>query len=113
MKPSASGAGNLASSTLTSSGGDAPDLASRGSRRPCPRYLGPTSAGQARRQDALAVKEDHYHRVERARGTFQRSFVLPTLVEQDKVQATYTDGVLELRLPKSEAAKSKRIAITS
>jgi HSP20 family protein len=57
------------------------------------------------------VKEENYHRVERAYGTFQRSFVLPTLVDQDKVQATYQDGVLELHLPKSEAAKPKRIAI--
>jgi HSP20 family protein len=59
------------------------------------------------------VKEENYHRVERAYGTFQRSFVLPTLVDQEHVQATYKDGVLELRLPKSEAAKPKRIAIAS
>jgi HSP20 family protein len=58
-----------------------------------------------------AVKEEHYHRVERAYGPFQRSFVLPTTVDQEHVQATYHDGVLELRLPKSEAAKPKRIAI--
>jgi HSP20 family protein len=58
------------------------------------------------------VTEDRYHRVERAYGPFQRSFMLPTQVDQEKVQATYHDGVLELRLPKSEAAKPKRIAIT-
>ena len=57
------------------------------------------------------VKQDKYHRVERAYGSFQRSFTLPTVVDQDKVQATYKDGVLELHLPKSEAAKPKRIAI--
>jgi HSP20 family protein len=65
------------------------------------------------RKHEAEVKEGDYYRAERAYGTFQRSFVLPTLVDQDKVQATYTDGVLELRLPKSEAAKPKRIAITS
>jgi HSP20 family protein len=65
-----------------------------------------------RKHDA-EVKEEHYHRVERAYGTFQRSFMLPTLVDQEHVQATYHDGVLELRLPKSEAAKPKRIAIQS
>jgi HSP20 family protein len=59
------------------------------------------------------VKDDRYHRMERVYGTFQRAFTLPMLVDQDKVQATYQDGVLELRLPKSEAAKPKRIAITS
>ncbi len=65
------------------------------------------------RKHEAEVKEGDYYRAERAYGTFQRSFVLPTLVDQDQVQATYTDGVLELRLPKSEAAKPKRIAISS
>jgi HSP20 family protein len=64
------------------------------------------------RKHEAEVKEENYHRVERAYGTFQRSFMLPTLVDQEHVQATFTDGVLELRLPKSEAAKPKRIAIT-
>ena len=68
-----------------------------------------TLSGQ--RQYESAVKDEHYHRVERAYGTFRRSFVLPAMVDQDKVQATYKDGVLELHLPKSEAAKPKRIAI--
>lgn len=58
-----------------------------------------------------AVKDERYHRVERAYGTFQRSFVLPAMVDQEHVQATFKDGVLELHLPKSEAAKPKRIAI--
>jgi HSP20 family protein len=58
------------------------------------------------------VQEDRYHRAERAYGPFQRSFMLPTLVDQEHVQATYHDGVLELRLPKSEAAKPKRVAIS-
>ncbi len=65
-----------------------------------------------RKHDAQ-VPADRYHRTERAYGPFQRSFVLPTVVDQEHVQATYHDGVLELRLPKSEAAKPKRIAITS
>jgi HSP20 family protein len=66
---------------------------------------------RGQRKHEAEVKEEHYHRVERAYGTFQRSFVLPTTVDQDKVQATFKDGVLELHLPKSEAAKPKRIAI--
>ena len=67
---------------------------------------------RGQRKHEAEVKEEDYHRVERAYGTFQRSFMLPTLVDQEHVQATYKDGVLELRLPKSEAAKPKRIAIT-
>jgi HSP20 family protein len=58
-----------------------------------------------RKHDA-AVTEDHYYRVERAYGPFQRSFVLPTMVDQEKVQATFKDGVLELHLPRLESASS-------
>jgi HSP20 family protein len=36
---------------------------------------------------------------------------LPATVDQDRVQATYKDGVLEVRLPKREAAQPKRMAI--
>src|SRR5215510_10713600 len=60
---------------------------------------------RGQRKHEAEVKNERYHRVERAYGTFQRSFVLPTVVDQDKAQATYKDGVLELHLPKSEAAK--------
>ncbi len=67
---------------------------------------------RGQRKHEAEVKDEQYHRVERAYGTFERSFVLPTMVDQDKVQATYKDGVLELRLPKSEVAKPRRIAIT-
>jgi HSP20 family protein len=68
---------------------------------------------RGQRKHEADVKQDKYHRVERAYGTFQRSFVLPTMVDQEKVQATFKDGVLELLLPKSEAAKPRRIAINS
>ena len=64
------------------------------------------------RKPEAAVQDERYYRRECAYGPFQRSFVLPTMVDQDKVQATYHDGILELHLPKSEAAKPKRIAIT-
>jgi HSP20 family protein len=66
---------------------------------------------RGQRKHEAEVKQDKYHRVERAYGTFQRSFTLPVMIDQEKVQATYKDGVLELHLPKSEAAKPKRIAI--
>jgi HSP20 family protein len=68
---------------------------------------------RGQRKHEAEVKQDKYHREERTYGSFQRSFVLPTVVDQEKVQATFKDGVLELHLPKSEAAKPKRIAINS
>jgi HSP20 family protein len=68
---------------------------------------------RGQRKHEAEVKQDKYHRVERAYGTFQRSFVLPTMVDQEKGRATFKDGVLELHLPKSETAKPRRIAINS
>jgi HSP20 family protein len=58
------------------------------------------------------AKEEQYHRRERAYGRFERSFWLPTSVDAEKIQATFKDGVLELRIPKSETAKPKQIPIT-
>jgi HSP20 family protein len=66
--------------------------------------------GERKREDE--VKEGSYHRTERVYGTFQRSFMLPTTVDQEKVRAAYKDGVLELRLPKVQAAQPKRIAVS-
>jgi HSP20 family protein len=50
-------------------------------------------------------------RIERNYGTFQRSFTLGVLVDQHKVRATYTDGVLEIILQKRENPKPKQIKI--
>jgi HSP20 family protein len=68
---------------------------------------------KGRRTHEAEVKDDRHHRVERSYGTFQRSFALPTRVDHEKAQATYRDGILELRLPKLETAKPKRLAIES
>lgn len=57
------------------------------------------------------VKEEQVHRVERSYGAFHRSFTLPPSVDADKVDASLRDGVLTIRLPKREEAKSKQIAV--
>ncbi len=57
------------------------------------------------------VKEENYHRIERAYGTFHRSFSLPSSVEQDKISAKFKEGVLEVTLPKKERAKPKQIKV--
>ena len=49
----------------------------------------------------------HFHRVERTYGSFYRSLELPAVVEKDKIDATYKDGVLTVVLPKSAEAKQK------
>lgn len=52
-----------------------------------------------------------YHRVERAYGSFMRSFTLPENADGSKVTAEYKDGVLHIHLPKLEKAKPKAIEV--
>jgi HSP20 family protein len=58
-------------------------------------------------------KEDdaNYHHVERFYGSFQRSFELPGRVKTDRIDAEYKDGILTIRLPKSEEARTKQIEV--
>jgi HSP20 family protein len=56
-------------------------------------------------------KGKKYHRVERAYGSFLRSFTLPDDADGSKVGAEYKDGVLKVHLPKSEKAKPKTIEV--
>jgi len=52
-----------------------------------------------------------YHRMERAYGSFARSFTLPEDADGEKVAAEFKDGVLKVHLPKSEQAKPKSIEV--
>jgi HSP20 family protein len=51
------------------------------------------------------------HRIERAYGTFARSFSLPDDADAEKVEAEFSDGVLKLHIAKSEAARPKQIEV--
>jgi len=66
-------------------------------------------------QRASEKKEEteQYRRVERVRGTFLRRFSLPDVADANKVTAKCKDGVLEVTVPKREAAQPRRIAIES
>jgi HSP20 family protein len=64
------------------------------------------------RKRETEAKEDQYHRLERAYGRFERAFWLPTTVDAEHIQASFKNGILEMRLPKSEKAKPKQIPIT-
>ena len=57
------------------------------------------------------IDKERYHRLERSYGTFQRSFTLPNIVEEEKVKAKFKDGVLEIRIPKEERVKPKQIKV--
>ena len=58
------------------------------------------------------VKREKYHRVERAYGTFSRSFTLPNVVDTEKIKAEFKDGVLQVTLPQREEAKPKQIQVS-
>src|SRR5438876_6369865 len=56
-------------------------------------------------------ESDNYHRVERAYGSFTRSFTLPNSVTAEGATADYRNGVLRVVLPKREETKARRIEI--
>jgi len=57
------------------------------------------------------VNEENYLRVERAYGSFARSFTLANSVNSDAIKADYQNGVLTLTIPKREEAKPKQIKV--
>ena len=69
-----------------------------------------TLSGERTREPAVTGGQSH--REEGRYGAFQRAFRMPTIVDQAKIQATYKDGVLALRLPKHAAATPQGIPIT-
>jgi len=64
------------------------------------------------RKEEKEEKDKDYVRVERSYGSFYRSFNIGVPVKPDQIKATYKDGVLEITLPKAEAKKPKKIAIS-
>ena len=57
------------------------------------------------------VNEDNYLRIERAYGSFSRSFSLANTVNSEAIKADYQNGVLTLSIPKREEAKPKQIKV--
>jgi HSP20 family protein len=52
-----------------------------------------------------------YHRREREAGSFNRSLTLPAEFDAERVSASYTDGILTVTLPKTDAAKPRQISV--
>jgi HSP20 family protein len=57
------------------------------------------------------IKQESFHRIERAYGSFARSFSLPNTVDPSKIGAEYKNGVLSVKLPVREEAKPRTINI--
>lgn len=57
------------------------------------------------------VADGQHHLLERRHGSFSRSVGLPQGIAQDAIKATYRDGVLEVRVPRPEQARTRKIEI--
>lgn len=68
---------------------------------------------QGERTIEKETREEQYHRVERSYGKFFRRFPLPPNVIQDRIEAKYANGVLEVKIPKKEEAKARQIKIAA
>jgi len=58
-------------------------------------------------------KEKDYIRVERSYGSFYRSFDIGVPIKADEVRASYSDGVLDITIPKAEIKKPKKVEISA
>jgi HSP20 family protein len=68
-----------------------------------------TIKGETRAEEE--VEEENYVYRERRYGAFSRSMTIPTSVRADEADAEFDDGVLTLRLPKTEEVKPKTIKV--
>ena len=70
-----------------------------------------TVSGEKKKEEK--VERKNYVHLERTYGSFARTFALPAEVQTDKARATFKDGVLELRVPKTAeaASRNRKVAI--
>jgi len=73
--------------------------------------VGNTLTISGERKAEAEVKEEDYYRCELCYGKFSRSISLPAGVDTGRVDASYENGILEITLPKAEAAKPKRVTV--
>lgn len=66
---------------------------------------------EGERKFSKEVKEEDYLRIERRYGKFRRSIPLGRGIDRDKISASFDKGVLEVKLPKTEELKPKRVKI--
>ncbi len=65
----------------------------------------------AERERTQEASQDRFYRFERRFGQFSRTIGLPQGVSEDQINANYTDGVLEVHVPKPEQPKPRRIEL--
>jgi HSP20 family protein len=67
---------------------------------------------QGEKKQEEEKSDEKYHRVESYYGKFIRSFSLPDNVDENNIQASYKDGILNLHIPKKAESKPKSIEVT-
>ncbi len=68
-----------------------------------------TVSGEKKKEEKVEKKD--YYRWECSHGSFTRTFTLPADIQLDKIKSTFKDGILEVRMPKTEAAKTKEVKV--
>ena len=68
-----------------------------------------TVSAERKQEKATDTKKQHYSEI--SYGSYRRSFSLPSEVDEKKVDAKFENGVLTVKLPKSETSKAKQISI--
>ncbi len=72
---------------------------------------GDTLTIKGEKKASKEVKEEDYYRCESQYGTFSRSITMPAAVDAKKIEATYQDGILEVRVPKVKEAVPTKVEI--
>ncbi|MGC8658738.1 MAG: Hsp20/alpha crystallin family protein [Desulfomonilaceae bacterium] len=72
---------------------------------------GQTLTIKGEKKEDREEKTESLHRIERSYGSFYRAINLPCEVNEEKIEATFKDGVLNLKMPKTEPSKKRTIKI--
>jgi HSP20 family protein len=66
---------------------------------------------QGERRFTKETSEENYIQIERPYGTFRRTFNLPRMIDQERIKASYKDGVLRIVLPRKQEIQPKQIIV--
>lgn len=72
---------------------------------------GDTLTIKGTRKASAEVKDEEYHRSEVCYGSFSRSITMPAAIDASQIEATYADGILEVRLPKAKEVVPAKIEV--
>lgn len=75
------------------------------------RVEGNTLTLQGERRFIKDTPEENYIQIERPYGTFRRTFNLPRMIDQERIKASYKDGVLRIVLPRKQEIEPKQIIV--